>query len=174
MSESKQHRSASDDANDFSYRKRTEPSSTLCGQELGDEWFAGVAGGAKPRRRAWHLPMVLALKPYGENIRRSKPCDFRRSKPCDADLVHAFVCSSTASKALSQCAFFFSLQGDRFSSMPWRCGDVARQGCDVAPSLGRPWRERCSDIARGPSDVARPPRARENIAGTAAPHRTTS
>ena len=59
------------------------------------------------------------LRSYGEkirrpkpcDIRRSKPCDFRRSKPCDAELVHAFVCSSTANKALSHCAFFFSSQG---------------------------------------------------------------
>ena len=119
MSDRKQHRSASDDANAFSYRERTQPSSTLCGQEPRDKLFSGVEGGAKPRRRARHLPMVLALKPYGEKIRRSKPCDIRRSKPCDfrrsklcdAELVHAFVCSSTASKALSHCAFFFSSQG---------------------------------------------------------------
>ena len=56
----------------------------------------------------------------------------------------------------------------------WRCCDVARQGCDVAPSLGRPWRERCCDVARCPSDVARPPRAGENVAGVGGQHRTTS
>ena len=39
------------------------------------------------------------------DIRRSKPCDFRRSKPCDAELAHAFVCPSRASREISHCAF---------------------------------------------------------------------
>ena len=47
-------------------------------------------------------------------------------------------------------------------------------GCDVAcRPLPRP-RVRCCDVAQGGCDVARPSRARENVAGMGAPHRTTS